>query len=142
MLANHWWHRKEALQVFNNHFLYRHVVDDHNNFRMMDPCIEKSWRTIKWECRVFSFIIAITEVNAWLAMKYFSGLKLKLLQFRTNLARELIYNPWLQAPSAQSEEDDEVTVVKKRKSGRISMNTHHEFCSAPPYGKKFTTDGK
>ena len=122
-------------QVFNNHFRFRHVVDDHNNFRMMEPCIEKSWRTIKWECRVFSFIIAITEVNAWLAMKYFCGLKLKLLQFRTNLARELIFNPWLQAPSAQSAEDEEVTVLKKRKSGRISMNIQHEFCSAPPYGK-------
>jgi len=72
-------------QVFNNHFRFRHVVDDHNNFRMMEPCIEKIWRTIKWECRVFSFILAITEVNAWLAMKYFCGLKLKLLQFRTNL---------------------------------------------------------
>jgi len=102
----------------------------------MEPCLEKSWRTIKWECRVFSFILAISEVNAWLAMKYFCGLKLKLLQFRTNLARELIFNPWLQASSVQSEEDDEVTVVKKRKS------VQHEFCSALPYGKKFTTDGK
>jgi len=77
-------------QVFNNHFRFRHVVDDHNNFRMMEPCIEKNWHTIKWECRLFSFILAISEVNAWLTMKYFCGLKLKLLQFSTNLARELI----------------------------------------------------
>jgi len=69
-------------------------------------------------------------------MKYFCGLKLKLLQFRTNLARELIFNPWLQASSVQSGENDEVTVVKKRKSSSISMNIQHEFCSAPPYGKK------
>jgi len=27
-------------QVFNNHFQYRHLIDDHNNFQMMDPCIE------------------------------------------------------------------------------------------------------
>jgi len=68
-------------------------------------------------------------------MKYFCGLKLKLLQFRTNLARELIFNPWLQASSVHSVEDNEVTAVKKRKSSRISMNLQHEFCSAPPYGK-------
>ena len=34
-------------QVFNNHFRFLHVVDDQNSFRMMEPCIEKSWRTIK-----------------------------------------------------------------------------------------------
>ena len=130
-------------QVFNNHFAYRHVVDDHNNFRMMEPCIEKSWRTIKWEKRVFAFVLAILEVNAWLAMRYlFCDLNMKLLDFRTNLACQLVYNPWLEKESAGLEKDDEVVNIKKRKSSRINMDLTHEFCSAPPFGKTFTTDGK
>ena len=102
-------------QVFNNHFAYRHVVDDHNNFRMMEPCIEKSWRTIKWENRVFAFVLTISEVNAWLAMRYFCDLNMKLLDFRINLACQLVYNPWLEKESAGLEKDDEVVNVKKER---------------------------
>lgn len=57
-------------QCFSNHFCYQHVVD--NNFQMMDPCIEnKSWSTMVWEDRVCAFVLAISEVNAWLAGKQF-----------------------------------------------------------------------
>ena len=82
-------------QVFNNHFAYRHVVDNHNNFRMIESCIEKIWWTMIWKKRVFSLIIAISEVNIWLVRSYFRGDNTKLLNVRTNIARELVYNPWL-----------------------------------------------
>ena len=98
--------------------------------------------SIKWENRDFAFVLAISEVNAWLAMRYFCDLNMKLLDFRTNLARQLVYNPWLEKESAGLEKDDEVVNIKKRKSSRINMNLTHEFCSAPPFGKKITTDRK
>jgi hypothetical protein len=53
---------------FDWHFWCRHAVDDHNNLRHALPSIEDSW----WETRVFSFILAITEVNAFLCLRYFT----------------------------------------------------------------------
>jgi hypothetical protein len=55
-------------EPFENHFLYRHAVDDHNNNRHSDISIEETWTTHRWENRVFAFIlVAISEVNIWLA---------------------------------------------------------------------------
>ena len=51
---------------FDWHFRYRHAVDDHNNLRHALPSIEDTWRTIRWVLRVFSFVLAISEVNAFL----------------------------------------------------------------------------
>ncbi len=141
-----WFH---YVQCFFNHFRYRHVVDDHNNIRMADPCIEKSLGTMFWENRVFHFILAISEVNTWLARRTFVLPKTNtahkpqtFLAFRTTLASELIFNPWL--PTVNDGEDDvsSETQGQKRKSNRISMQIEHEFCSAPPYASKFTSDGK
>jgi hypothetical protein len=56
---------------FDWHFRYRHAVDDHNNLRHALPSVEDTWVTKRWECRVFSFILAITEINAFLALRYF-----------------------------------------------------------------------
>ena len=57
---------------FDWHFRYRHAVDDHNNLRHALPSIEDSWVTQRWEVRVFGFVLAITEVNAFLALRYFT----------------------------------------------------------------------
>ena len=57
---------------FDWHFRYRHAVDDHNNLRHALPSIEDSWVTQQWETRVFSFIVAISEVNAFLCLRYFT----------------------------------------------------------------------
>ena len=40
------------------HFRYCHAVDDHNNMRHATPAVEDSWLTQRWECRVFSFLLA------------------------------------------------------------------------------------
>ena len=50
-------------EPYANHFLYRHAVDDHKNLRHRLPAIEDIWLTSRWANRVFSFLLAITEVN-------------------------------------------------------------------------------
>ena len=50
---------------FDLHFCYCCAVDDHNNLRHTLPSIEDRWVTDWWECRVFAFILAISEVNAF-----------------------------------------------------------------------------
>ena len=57
---------------FDWHFWYRHAVDDHNNLRHLLPSIEDSWVTQRWETWVFAFLFAITEVNAFLCLCYFT----------------------------------------------------------------------
>ena len=57
--------------VFSNHFWGRHMIDDHNNQRHSVPSIENSWVTHRWADRVFSFLLAITEVNAYNCFRYF-----------------------------------------------------------------------
>jgi hypothetical protein len=49
------------------HYKYCHAVDDPNNLRHALPSIEATITTICWEIRVFSFVLAVTEVNAYLA---------------------------------------------------------------------------
>ena len=49
------------------HYKYCHAVDDPNNLRHALPSIEATITTICWEIRVFSFVLAATEVNAYLA---------------------------------------------------------------------------
>ena len=86
---------------FDWHFHYRHAMDDHNNLQYALPLVEDAWETKRWECRVFSFILAITEVNAFLALRYFvfgndmiKGCP-NLLVFCWQLAWQLINNPWI-----------------------------------------------
>ena len=80
-------------EVFNNHYLYRHAVDDHNAKRHAPISVEKTWGSRTWSDRVFSFLFAITEVNCMLAAKYFCNRKVEsMLLFRKELAKELIYN--------------------------------------------------
>mmetsp|Transcript_15135 Transcript_15135/g.22223 ORF Transcript_15135/g.22223 Transcript_15135/m.22223 type:complete len:251 (-) Transcript_15135:59-811(-) len=131
------------VQCFYNHFHYRHVVDDHNNFCMSEPCIEKSWVTAFWENRVFAFVLAISEVKTWLAKQYFVAAEnyMALLQMRTQLASELVRNPYL---DIIGEKDDDVTenVETGMKSKRICMTIDHEFNTCPMHASKFTTDRK
>ena len=62
-------------EPFNNHFKYRHQVhEDHNNIRHSPISLETSLRTNdSKEVRVFSFVLALVEVNARLAYAYFSA---------------------------------------------------------------------
>ena len=57
-----------------NHYNYRDTMDEHNAFR--HGCVtkhglslEETWKTTRWENRIFAFILAVSEVNAYLAMR-------------------------------------------------------------------------
>ena len=82
---------------FTLHFNYRHAVDNHNNLRHQVPSIEETWQTIHWACRVFAFLIAMTEINVYLTMRTFVWKEeefLSLIDFRCKLAWELINNKY------------------------------------------------
>ena len=114
-------------EPFANHFLYRHCVDDHNNLRHSGISIEETWRTHRWVNRVFAFLLAISEVNAFLAFRYFiwdKKDKMELLQFRRLLALALINNEW------HGELAEESPVTRKRKM-------MHSLTCAPPHASKF-----
>ncbi len=71
------------------HFQYRHAVDDHNNLRHAVPSIEGTWLTTRWPICVFAFLIAITEVNMFLVLRFFVWNKedrMELVNFRRKLS--------------------------------------------------------
>ena len=78
-------------ETFLNCFkYYRHQVDDHNNLCHSPISLEDSVCTKDWKIRVFTFIIAIVEVNGRLAWSRF-GEKPTITQieeFRRLLAKE------------------------------------------------------
>ena len=83
------------------HFRYRHAVDDHNNLRHSLPSIEDTWVIYLWECQVFAFILAISDVNIFLILRYFvyHGLRWEgmptLMDFCRKLAWQLINNIYI-----------------------------------------------
>jgi hypothetical protein len=52
------------------HYKYCHAVDNHNNLRHSLPSIEHTIKTTCWEMCVFSFVLAVSEVNAFLAYRF------------------------------------------------------------------------
>jgi hypothetical protein len=106
------------------HYKYRHAVDDHNNLRHSLPSIEHTITTTRWEMRVFSFVLAVSEVNAFLAYRFFCRPDSvpTLQQFRHKLAWQLIKNRFL-----IQEESAEQNVV----------HTVHQLMNAPPHATKF-----
>ena len=78
-------------EPFFNHFQFRHQVDDHNNLRHSPISLEESISTKDWRIRVFSFVLALVEVNARLAHAFFSrSVTMSQLEFRRKLAKELL----------------------------------------------------
>ena len=81
--------------MVGNHFLYRHSVDDHNNKQHSPISLEVVWGTKYWPNHVFSFLLAVTEVNVNLAAQYFGGMKqVGQIEFRKLLAKTLIFNSY------------------------------------------------
>ena len=94
---------------FDWHFCYQHVVDDHNNLHHAVPSIEDSSTSNCWEICVFAFILALTEVNAFLSLSYFTFAKgtiegcPTLSVFSRTLAWQLLNNMWIQQEEANSQ---------------------------------------
>jgi Transposase IS4 len=56
-----------------NHYKYRGLVDSHNTKRHAPISLETTWATKAWTNRVFAFLLAVTEVNVYLASKYYNN---------------------------------------------------------------------
>ena len=120
---------------FSYHFKYRHLVDDHNNLRHSTPTLEDTWKTNRWENRVFAFLLAITEVNVYLYLRWkiwrnlTDGNMPTLHQFRKRLAYALIDNKYINVEKA------EAAVTR-------SMNPKkHKLCRCPNFAKNYE-DGR
>lgn len=109
-------------EVIANHFKYRHIVDDHNAKRHAPISIEVVWATKQWEKRVFTFLLAVTEVNVMLAAVYFYNKKQpSMIQFRKDFSKELIYNDLIM--KQQEVEEKRVT--------RSALKDIHELIKIP-----------
>ena len=115
---------------FAYHFDYRHIVDDHNGLRHMYPSLEQIWVTHRWPTRVFTFLLALSEINTYLAFRFFVWSKeerIGLMEFRSKLGWALIHNACV--------DKDEAIRSRKRKRSKISA---HVLTNAPTHAKKFT----
>ena len=121
-------HEFRYSETFQNHMTYRHQIDDHNNLRHQQPSLEETWKTQTWENRVFGFLLAVSEVNAF---KYFVHFvwkgkeKMTLHKFRKELALALIYNEEV------IEELGEGESQAKKKKKRIFEAREHVLMTAP-----------
>ena len=116
------------MEVIGNHYNYRGAVDEHNTYwrgcgNKHGLILEETWKKTRWENCVFVFILAVSEVNMYLAIRYFGGLKMTQLEFRKKLAFELINNT---LDSGTEEENPE----KRRKT---RQNTIHKITTSPPH---------
>ena len=71
---------------------YRGAVDNKNALRhdggtKPQIVLESKWGTTWWPIQFFDFSIAFTEVNAYLAMKYFLKMDDKFMDFQKNWLR-------------------------------------------------------
>ena len=110
-----------------NHYNYCGTVGEHNKYchdcgKKHGFSLEETWNTTRWENRVFAFISAISEVNAYLAMRYFGELNITQLEFQKKLAFELIHNP---LESGTEEERPE-------RQRNTCQNTLNKITTAPP----------
>ena len=120
-------------EVINNHFKYRHAVDDHNSKRHQPISLEETWATKTWPNRVFAFLLAITEVNVMLAALHFTPLyeqQPPMLEFRKALAEALINNDYLELEHQQERRRNRSRVLNEL------QNVHCDLKSLKAY-KKF-----
>ena len=87
--------------------------------------LEETWQTINWSLRIFSFIIAVCEVNAYLAMKYFGELSYTQLEFWRRLANDLIFN----------EEDVNGALTRSLTVPIETKGLEHNLITVPRYSK-------
>jgi hypothetical protein len=102
------------------HYKFRHAVDDHNNLRHSIPSVEGTIMTTRWEIRVFLFLLAVCEVNAFLTYRFFCKPEPvpTLHQFCHKLAWQLIKNRWIMEQDANKQQ--EVCAI-------------HQLMKAPPH---------
>lgn len=116
-------------EPFFNHFKFRHQVDDHNNLRHSPISLEESISTKDWKIRVFMFILALVEVNARLAVAYFTkNQTMNQLDFRRALSKELLEYSYSLSGSGRE---------KRKRDSRVCAS----LCgveTAPPHASSWT----
>jgi len=114
----------QFLLLYDWHYKYHHAVDNHNNLRHSLPSIEHTITMTCWEMCVFLFVLAVSEVNAFLAYSFFCRPDPvpTLQQFQHKLAWQLIKNRYL----AQEEWAEQNVVC-----------TVHQLMNDPPHAMKF-----
>jgi Transposase IS4 len=122
--------RFKYTEFFANHYYDRGAMDDHNNKRHdvggLGVSLEDTWRTSRWEIRVFTFVcMAIVEVNAYLGRSFFAEKTETMLEFRRKLAYECVYNT--------IDEVGGVGEARQRQPKRYK--TEHKLETAPWYCK-------
>jgi len=106
-----------------NHFDYRDAVDSNNHDRMSPITLEETWKMTRWPCRVFQFLLAVSEVNVRLAMHRIFGMEdLSQQAFRKKLAGELLENPYL-----------DVIVMPTVNLHKRNRTFEHTLVSIPPW---------
>ena len=93
-------------EVVSNYFKYRHAVDDHNTEKHSPINLEYVWTIKVWPHCLFSFLLAITEVNTNLAEAYLTQKEAPRLQleFQKLLAKDIINNEprsWSDLPNSK-----------------------------------------
>jgi hypothetical protein len=105
------------------------MVDSHNAKRHAPIGVETTWATKKWENRVFAFILAVTEVNVYLAMTYFYKYKWdSMLDFRKEFAERLIHNKYINIETVHES-------LALRRSKRRSFDEDHVLLTLPKKSK-------
>ncbi len=107
--------RPQMIELFFNNF---NIIDVHDHFRQGSLAIEKSWKTQSWWHRVFSTVIAMCIVDAYLMYRYESESvdhsKPKILDFadfRSRLAYQMIHQDNPSTPTTRSKATSPIQTV-------------------------------
>ena len=118
-------------EPFDHHYLYGGAMDTHNamchNVRKKQHVgLNNVWISHRWTIRVFTFVIACTEVNSILSLKYFLKNDEYFRVFRLGLDYNLIKNENL---GNRSDKDNFEGIINK-------IKVHH-FETAPAHARKW-----
>lgn len=118
---------------FSYHYLYRHQIDDHNQRRHSSDSIEQGMKFMEWSKRVFTFIIGVTEVNAYKMKEYLSGGSFKMteIEFRRSLALQMVENRFDEGYTNHHESDND----------EEDPSEQHLLLTKPNFTGKWTGDG-
>ncbi|KAG7340825.1 transposase IS4 [Nitzschia inconspicua] len=122
--------RFKYTEPFEDYFLYQDAVHYHSHLRLSNMSLEETWVTDRWEDRVFAFILAITEVNIYLGLRYFvwqcnNKVPMTFFNFKRKLAMALIHNDhmWKEEEEEEEEDDEEeedITPLHQKKRSRAT----------------------
>lgn len=120
-------------EVVANHYLYRGVIDKHNQRRHYPIPFEKRWGTKRWDHRVFGFVLAVTEINILLADAFLKRESpMATDDFRRLFALALINNKHY-SPKISPEVDCCLASARKRR--RSGNESEHAYISLPAWHK-------